>query len=114
MVPHETPLRPAVFHILLALARGEMHGLGIAEAVDEATDGVVTLGPGTLYRSLKEMARDGLIAEVPPPSEGEDPRRRFYAITDFGREAVGAEALRLARIVDVAREADVLPGAGHG
>ena len=65
MPVQDTPLRPAVFHILLALARGELHGLGIAEAIDDATSGAVTLGPGTLYRSLKEMARDGLIGEVP-------------------------------------------------
>ena len=106
-----TPLRPAVFHILLALARGELHGLGIAEAIDKATSGAVTLGPGTLYRSLKEMARDGLIDEVPAPVAGEDPRRRFYNITKRGRTLVQAEAERLARIVDVARANRVLPSA---
>ena len=111
MPGQETPLRPAVFHILLALAGGELHGLGIAEAVDSATTGSVRLGPGTLYRSLKEMARDGLIAEVPAPSEGEDPRRRFYSISTRGRTLVQAEAERLARIVDVARENRVLPSA---
>ena len=111
MPAQETRLRPAVFHILLALAGGELHGLGIAEAVDQATRGSVTLGPGTLYRSLKEMARDGLIGEVPAPSAGEDPRRRFYGITDRGRALVQTEAERLARIVDVARENRVLPSA---
>ena len=111
MLRQETPLRPGVFHILLALAGGALHGLGIAEAVDEATAGSVRLGPGTLYRSLKEMARDGLISEVPAPSESEDPRRRFYNITKRGRALVQAEAERLARIVDVARENRVLPSA---
>ena len=96
MPGHETPLRPAVFHILLALAGTALHGLGIAEAVAEATTGSVKLGPGTLYRSLKEMARDGLISEVQAPSESEDPRRRFYDITKRGRALVQAEAERLA------------------
>ncbi len=105
----DTPLRPAVFHILLALSTAPRHGLGIAEAVDDATEGSVTLGPGTLYRSLKEMARDRLIEEVPAPSSDDDPRRRYYALTDGGRVAVRDEAARLARIVDVAREANVLP-----
>jgi len=109
MPVQDTPLRPAVFHILLALARGELHGLGIAESVDEATTGSVMLGPGTLYRSLKEMARDGLIREVPAPAEGEDPRRRFYALTEQGRVLVQAEAERLAQIVEVARASHVLP-----
>ena len=111
MLHQETALRPAVFHILLALAGADLHGLGIAEAVDEVTTGSVKLGPGTLYRSLKEMARDGLISEVPAPSESEDPRRRFYDITKRGRALVQAEAERLARIVDVARENRVLPSA---
>ena len=30
-------VRPAVFHILLALAREDLHGLGVAKAIDEAT-----------------------------------------------------------------------------
>ena len=104
-------LRPAAFHILLALARGELHGLGIAKAVDEATEGTFTLGPGTLYRHLKEMTRDGLIENAAAPGEGEDPRRRFYRISERGREEVQAEAERLARIVEVARENRVLPDA---
>lgn len=104
------PLRPAVFHILLALAGEDLHGLGIAKAIDLATSGTVALGPGTLYRSLKEMARDGLIREVKAPAGNEDPRRRFYRISGRGREVVQAEAERLARIVEVARENHVLPG----
>jgi DNA-binding PadR family transcriptional regulator len=108
-MPVTNPLRPAVFHILLALAGRELHGLGIAAAVDEATSGTVTLGPGTLYRSLKEMLRDELIAEIAPPTDDEDSRRRFYRITDRGRDQVQAEAERLARIVDLARANRVLP-----
>ena len=108
-MPANTTLRPAVFHILLALAGQDLHGLGIAKAVDEATRGTMSLGPGTLYRSLKEMVRDDLIEEVPAPSSDEDPRRRFYQISSGGRELVQAEAARLAHIVDVARENRVLP-----
>lgn len=108
-MPPDTAVRPAVFHILLALAREDLHGLGIAKAIDEATDGSMRLGPGTLYRSLKEMATQGLIDEVAAPPGGEDPRRRFYSITDEGRATAGAEAGRLAKIVEVARKSRVLP-----
>lgn len=103
------PLRPAVFHILLALANEDRHGLGIAEAIRVTTEGSVIMGPGTLYRSLKEMLRDGLIQEVPSPHGSDDPRRRFYALTDSGLEAARAEATRWARVVDVARHSRVLP-----
>lgn len=111
MPAHDSPLRPAVFHILLALAGSEQHGLGIAESVERETDGSVRLGPGTLYRSLKEMVRDGLIREIPAPAADADPRRRFYGLSEEGRDMVRAEAARLARVVEVARAYRVLPGA---
>lgn len=108
---HERPLKPAVFHILLALAEAPQHGLGIADRVEQTTSGTVTLGPGTLYRSLKEMARSGLVREIDAPSHDADPRRKFHQITDAGRAALEAEALRYKRIVDVATERRVLPEA---
>lgn len=101
-------LKPAVFHILLALFEDVQHGLGIADLVEQATQGTVRLGPGTLYRSLKEMVRDGLVREVPPPAEGEDPRRKFHQITEEGRAVLEAEAERYQRIVEVAKQRQVL------
>jgi len=107
-MPDANTLRPAAFHILLALSRTNLHGLGIAKAVDETTGGAFMLGPGTLYRSLKEMAHEGLIAPAEAPSRDSDPRRRFYGITDLGREVVHDEAARMARIVEIARKNRVL------
>lgn len=101
-------LNPPVFHILLALSREDLHGLGIADRVEEATEGGVELGPGTLYRSLKEMLAKGLIREAAPPVEGADPRRKYYAITAAGRREVAAEAARLERLVELARERSLL------
>ena len=108
-MPGATTMKPAVFHILLALSARDLHGLGIAEAVDVATDGDVLLGPGTLYRSLKEMTRDGLIESVPAPTGEEDPRRRFYRVTEAGRIEARGEAARMERLVEVARANRVLP-----
>jgi DNA-binding PadR family transcriptional regulator len=102
-------LKMPVFHILLALAEGELHGLGIADWVEQTTGGVVELGPGTLYRSLKEMAEGGLIREAAAPAGDEDPRRKFYAITPLGRRRVAVEAARLERLVEVARARRLLP-----
>ena len=100
---------PPVFQILLALAEGPLHGLGIAERVESATDGAMALGPGTLYRSLKEMAGEGLIREVDAPERDADPRRRYYALTPRGRRVAEEEAVRLERIVGVARARKLLP-----
>jgi DNA-binding PadR family transcriptional regulator len=106
----EAPLRRPVFHILLALAGRDLHGLGIAAEVERATDGAIELGPGTLYRSLREMSEVGLIQEVEAPEAAPDPRRKYYRITAAGRSRVSADAERLERIVRLARKRRLLPG----
>lgn len=105
------PLTPAVFHILLALACGERHGYAIMQEVAATSGGVVRMGPGTLYGSIKRMLADGLIEEaaIRPDVALDDTRRRYYRLTIFGREAAEAEAERLARVVVVARERRLLP-----
>ncbi len=103
------PMKPAEFHILLVLAGRDLHGLGIAQAIDEATEGVIRVGPGTLYRTLKQLVAAELIEEVSALDGEADPRRRYYRITDSGREGVRVDAERLARIVRTARDNAVLP-----
>ncbi len=99
------PLTPAVLHILVALAGGELHGYAIMQEVARLTDGRLRLGPGTLYRSIRTMLDEGLIAESderPDPALDDD-RRRYYRLTDFGLRVGQAELERLARLVDVAQ-----------
>jgi DNA-binding PadR family transcriptional regulator len=93
-----------MFHILLALADGERHGYSIMREVERATDAEFQLGPGTLYRSIKQMLALGLIEESDerPDPELDDERRRYYRITSAGRHAASLEARRLARLVSVA------------
>ncbi|MGE0159844.1 MAG: PadR family transcriptional regulator [Gemmatimonadales bacterium] len=102
------PLRPAVYHILLVLGAGDSHGLGIAEEIERLSGGSLQLGPGTLYRSLAEMAEAGLIAPVPARGEGTDPRRKHYGITGAGRELLVRETARLSRLLDRARAQGIL------
>lgn len=106
--PERLPLRPAVLHILLALAGGELHGLGIADEIERTSEGVVELGPGTLYRSLAEMSDAGLIRNAMAPDEA-DPRRKYYALTEEGRALLASEAGRLQRLVEAARARSVIP-----
>jgi DNA-binding PadR family transcriptional regulator len=103
------PLKPAAFHILLALASEVRHGLGIADEIDTITGGAVQLGPATLYRTLKELVAIGLIREVRARAEDADPRRRYYALTDTGRLALRADAARYDRLSRLARKRGVLP-----
>jgi DNA-binding PadR family transcriptional regulator len=104
------PLTSSNFYILLALADGEQHGLGIAAEIAARTDGDVELGPGTLYTAIQKMESAGLIKESTSRSRGDndDSRRRYYRITATGRHALQAEAKRLARILDAAFEKRIL------
>ena len=99
------PLPPAAFHILLSLADEDRHGYAIIQDVAARTDGEVTLGPATLYRTIQRMLDQDLIVETSerPAPELDDERRRYYRITPFGREVALAEADRLASLVRMAR-----------
>lgn len=105
-------MTPAVYQILLSLADGERHGYGIMQEVEDRTSGEVRLGPGTLYRSIKRMRKAGLIQATGGPLTGGDDedRRRFYRITQPGRDVLANEARRLARLVEQAQTKNVLDG----
>lgn len=110
------PLTPAVFNILLALAGEEKHGYGIMLEVEELTKGMVQMGPGTLYGSIKRMLIAGLIkesAERPDP-ELDDERRRYYRLSGIGMKVLRLEAERLAGQVAVARKKKLLGDAQLG
>ena len=106
------PMTPAVYQILLSLADEERHGYGIMQEVDARTAGEVRLGPGTLYRSIKRLRKAGLIEAAGDPLSGGDDedRRRFYRITEPGRDVLGNEARRLARLVEQAQTKNVIDG----
>lgn len=104
------PLKPDVFLILMILIDGESHGYGIIKEAEARTNGELVLQAGALYRRLKWMLDEGLIEELPeaPAGEGNDERRRYYAIAPAGIEAVEAEATRMAALVDAARARDLV------
>ena len=108
----EGALTPAMFHILLALADENRHGLGIVREVERRTEGEFRLGPGTLYGSIKKLLGLGYIEEPSrrPRPEDDDSRRRYYRISARGRRVLGEEALRLERLVRVARKKAVIKG----
>ena len=100
-------LKPADFHILLALAGGPLHGYGIMKCVERDTGGEVVLEIGSLYRLLGRLVTEGLIDHM----DGADERRRYYSITAAGRKALKSEAARLANVVTLVRARKLLPEA---
>ena len=105
------PLPPAVFHILVAVADRERHGYAIMQDVSARTDNKLRMSPGTLYGSIKRMLQDGLIEELEerPDPEHDDIRRRYYRITQFGREVAMAESARLSKLLSQARATGLAP-----
>jgi DNA-binding PadR family transcriptional regulator len=97
------PLSPAALHILLALAAEDRHGYAIMREVARQSCGQYKLGPGTLYDNLDKLLDRGLVKEAPPRSAAEDPRRRYYRLTAFGRRVLSADLERLRAVVKEAK-----------
>jgi len=98
------PLSTAVFHILLSLGDGERHGYALKREIAKRTNGKLKLGPGVLYGSINKMLELGLIEESDerPDPHLDDERRRYYRITNFGRQVARAEASRMRGLADLA------------
>ncbi len=101
------------FHILLALAADDLHGYGILKEIEAKSGGRISPSTGAMYLALQRMEAAGLVEPSPDrPRPGEDARRKYYRLTPGGRALASAEAHRLAELISLARERDLLPGHG--
>jgi DNA-binding MarR family transcriptional regulator len=102
--PLSLPLNPRLHLILLAFAERPAHGYEIMKRAAARSGGVIKLDAGSLYRSIAHLLDLDLIEEVerPPEAETDDARRRYYGLTDRGRELAAGEARRLAGLVEYA------------
>lgn len=95
------PLPAASLHVLVVLSDGDAHGYAIMQAIEGLTDGLVVMGPGTLYGTLKRLRREGLVEECDGPTDDgpEGPARRYYRLTGFGALVLDAETARLRNLI---------------
>ena len=93
-MPTQGPMTEAAYYILLALTKPG-HGYGMMQRIKELSGGRIAMGPGTLYGVLTRMNKDGWIQLTE-----EEGRRKNYAITDKGRQALMAEYARLKMLVN--------------
>lgn len=100
------PLTPTVFYILLALSEQNRHGYDILKRSVLDSEGQVRMAAGTLYNALQRLVDDGLVVEAGerPAPERDDERRRYYTLTERGRQALVAEVERMGRAVQRAEE----------
>jgi DNA-binding PadR family transcriptional regulator len=96
------PLPSASFHVLLVLAEGEKHGYGIMREIEQISEGIVRMGPGTLYGTIKRLLEIGLVEETGerPDPESDDERRRYYRTTGLGERVAAAEVHRLSTMIE--------------
>jgi DNA-binding PadR family transcriptional regulator len=99
------PLPPASFFVLFALAEGEKHGYRIMQDMRELSGGTFSVGPATLYTTIKKLSDQSLICETSNSSED---RRRTYALTPGGRRLLGAEFHRQQQLLNLARRKKLL------
>ena len=92
----QAALTEAVYYILLSLATPR-HGYGIMQETERMSNGRVKLAAGTLYGAINGLLDRGWIKAVPG---AEDSRRKEYALTEAGREALNRELDRLRELVE--------------
>ena len=104
------PLTPVSFHILLALAESDLHGYAIKLAIEERTNGEISLGSGTLYQGIHRLENLGYLAEVlrTPPTDART--GRTYRLTPHGRKVLKGELRRYEDMVRFAHQIKLLPG----
>ena len=98
--------------VLAILAQGESYGYALLKRVREVSGGELEWTDGMLYPLLHRLSRLGYVTtEWRTPPEGR--RRRYYAITDEGRAALGEQQRQWAAVTralgDVWREPGRLP-----
>jgi transcriptional regulator len=83
--------------ILRTLETGPLHGVGVADRIEQVTKGVFLVGPGSLFPALHRLAERGWIAGE--WGELESGRRaKFYALTRAGRARLTLEKRNWKRV----------------
>jgi DNA-binding PadR family transcriptional regulator len=101
-------LSQSEFYILLSLAIKSRHGYEIMKQVEQDSRKKVVLGPGTLYGSIKRMLQTKLIEEV----AGDNPRRKYYTLTEKGRTFLSSELQRYNDAVELAKQKNLFKNLG--
>lgn len=86
--------------ILLLLAEQRGHGYELHERINQVMP-LWDVSPGNLYRELRRMDADGLVASVWEPSQTRGPARRVYEITNAGRRALDDWIMSVGGLVEM-------------
>ncbi len=83
--------------ILKTLARGAMHGYGIAQSIHRISDEVLHVEEGSLYPALHRLELDGMIDSEWGQSSN-NRRAKYYRLSARGRKQLTRESERWRQI----------------
>jgi len=83
--------------VLKALARGPLHGYGVAEWIHQTSQQLLKVEEGALYPALHRLELRGLLEAEWGASEN-NRRAKFYRVTAEGTKKLNAETQRWARL----------------
>jgi len=76
--------------ILKTLALEPMHGYGVALRIEQVSDGVFRVNPGSLLPALSRLERAGRVKSEWRSTQN-NRRAKYYLLTATGRKALTAE-----------------------
>jgi PadR family transcriptional regulator, regulatory protein PadR len=92
--------------VLKTLALEPMHGFGVALRIEQISNGVFQVNPGSLFPALSRLERAGSIKAEWRATEN-NRRAKYYLLTDRGRKALkdetrewGRQIAAIARILE--------------
>ncbi|URZ86550.1 PadR family transcriptional regulator [Floricoccus penangensis] len=91
------PLNYSSYLIMLCL-RHQSHGYEIMKYVEEATNGLITIGPATMYRTISDLEKNGYIYLA-----SEVGTRKEYALTEKGWKLVEEQANFMEMLHNIAK-----------
>ncbi|MFN2449264.1 MAG: helix-turn-helix transcriptional regulator [Candidatus Baltobacteraceae bacterium] len=90
--PKGTPKNYLMAWLLVMLKEQNLHGYEIMKALKSKFD--VISDPGTVYRALRQLERDGYISSWWDPKD-QGPARRIYTLTAQGNQALALWSIAL-------------------
>lgn len=76
--------------VLRAVELAPMHGVGIADRIQQVTRGAFVVKPGSLFPALRRLEQKGWLEGEWGPSEN-NRRARYYKLTRAGRTQLAEE-----------------------
>jgi len=92
-------LTDSMFYIMTALTKPR-HGYAIMSLIEETTDGIISIGPASMYTIIKKLLKQEWIYLY----DKSDSRRKTYLLTQKGSEVLRNDLQVRKRMIQLAEE----------